>query len=173
MIVANIANSNNDEYYTPGYAVQPILNYVRPGASVWCPFDTEDSLFVKMLRDHGCRVVATHINEGKDFFETEPPKGCEVIVSNPPYTRKGDVLARLFKLGVPFAMLVGVVGLFESQARFEMFRDNDFEVLYLNRRVSFLRSYADIKPCRNPPFSSVYVCHKLLPKQICFAEIKK
>lgn len=30
-------------------------------------------------------------------------------------------------------MLVGVVGLFESQERFEMFRENEFEIMYFNR----------------------------------------
>jgi hypothetical protein len=70
-------------------------------------------------------------------------------------------------------MLVGVVGLFESQRRFEMFRDNTFEVLYMNRRVSYFESYADQKTALNPPFSSVYICSNMLPNQIVFAEIDK
>jgi len=70
-------------------------------------------------------------------------------------------------------MLVGVVGLFESQARFEMFRDNEFEVMYMNRRVAYFKDYSDQKPTLNPPFSSVYLCSKMLPKQICFTEINK
>lgn len=173
MKMDKVAGSGNDEFYTPGYAVQPILDYIRPGAIVWCPFDTEESQFVKMLRERGCLVTATHIDQGVDFFEADPPEGCEYIVSNPPYSCKGPVLERLFSLGVPFAMLVGVVGLFESQARFDMFRGHDFEILYLSRRVAYFKSYGDKKPSLNPPFSSVYVCHKMLPKQICFAEIKK
>lgn len=168
-----VASSGNDEFYTPAYAVEPILAYIRPGSRVWCPFDTEDSLFVKLLRAQGCAVVATHLAEGQDFFTTEPPDDCEYIVSNPPYSCKGQVLGRLFDLGIPFAMLVGVVGLFESQARFQMFRDHDFEILYLNKRVAYFKNYGDPKPSLNPPFSSVYVCHKMLPKQICFAEINK
>jgi len=70
-------------------------------------------------------------------------------------------------------MLVGVVGLFESQKRFEMFREHDFEIMYLNRRVSYFKNYADQKPSLNPPFSSVYVCKGMLPKQIIFEEIQK
>ena len=107
-----------------------------------------------------------------DFFTIEPPK-CDYIISNPPYSLKSEVLDRLFQLGVPFAMLVGVVGLFESQKRFEMFRDHDFEIMYLNRRVAYFKSYAEQKPSLNPPFSSVYVCKGMLPKQIVFEEIKK
>lgn len=35
---------------------------------------------------------------------------CDYIISNPPYSLKGDVIDRLFEIGKPFAMLVGVVG---------------------------------------------------------------
>lgn len=76
-------------------------------------------------------------------------------------------------LDLPFAMLVGVVGLFESQKRFKMFREHDFEIMYLNRRVSYFKNYADQKPSLNPPFSSVYVCKGMLPKQIIFEEMQK
>lgn len=80
---------------------------------------------------------------------------------------------RLFQLGIPFAMLVGVVGLFESQKRFEMFRDNEFEIMYFNKRISFLRAYTDEKPALNPPFSTVYITHNILPQPVMFEEIDK
>lgn len=172
MKIDKVANSGNDEFYTPEYAIQPILKYVRPGAVVWCPFDTKNSLFVKAFERTGCKVIATHILQGQDFFKIEPPE-CDYIISNPPYSKKGEVLKRLFEIEKPFAMLVGVVGLFESQKRFEMFRDNSFEIMYLNRRVSYFKSYEDQKPSLNPPFSSVYICHDMLPKQIVFEEIQK
>ena len=70
-------------------------------------------------------------------------------------------------------MLVGVVGLFESQKRFDMFRKHEFEIMYLNKRISYFKDYAEQKPSLNPPFSSVYVCQGLLPKQIVFEEIQK
>ena len=86
---------------------------------------------------------------------------------------KTEVFERLFKIGTPFAMLVGVVGLFESQKRFEMFRDNEFEIMYFNKRISYFKSYEDIKPALNPPFSSVYLCQNILPKKIMFEEVDK
>lgn len=167
-----VAGSGNDEFFTPRYAVVPIAKYLPEGCSIWCPFDTEESNFVKVFREKGHRVQPSHISEGGDFFQLEL-NDLDVIISNPPYSKKTEVLERLFKIGKPFAMLVGVVGLFESQKRFEMFRDNDFEVLYLNRRISYFKSYTDPKPSLNPPFSSVYLCHGLLPKKIVFEEIIK
>lgn len=165
------ANSGNDEFYTPVYAIRPIEKYLKKGAKIWCPFDTEESLFVKTLKEDGYEVVFTHIENGNDFFSTDID--CDYIVSNPPYSLKGQVIQRLFDLRKPFAMLVGVVGLFESQKRFEMFRDNDFEIMYMNRRIAYFKSYEEQKPCINPPFSSVYLCKDVLPKKIVFEEIIK
>lgn len=173
MKLDKVAGSGNDEFYTPAYAIRPIMKYLRPGATVWCPFDTEESLFVTMLRSAGFTVFATHIDSGQDFFLTPTPEGTDYIVSNPPYSLKSEVLAELFARGVPFAMLIGVVGIFESQKRFEMFRDNPFEVLYFNRRVAYFRDYSDDKPALNPPFSSAYFCSGVLPKQIMFEEVNK
>ena len=116
--------------------------------------------------------MATHIINGEDFF-TIPVPECDYIISNPPYSLKGDVIQRLFEIGKPFAMLVGVVGLFESQRRFDMFRNNDFEIMYLSKRVSYFKDYGEQKPSLNPPFSSVYICRGILPKQIVFEEINK
>lgn len=98
---------------------------------------------------------------------------CDYIISNPPYSLKGDVIDRLFEIGKPFAMLVGVVGLFESLHRFNLFKSHEFEIMYLNKRVSYFKDYAEQKPSLNPPFSSVYICSKMLPRTIVFEEIDK
>lgn len=172
MKMDKVAGSGNDEFYTPLYAIKPIEKYIKPNSIIWCPFDTEDSLFVKDFRELGHEVIATHIENGEDFFSIEEVE-CDYIISNPPYSVKTEVLERLFAIGKPFAMLIGVVGLFESQKRFEMFRDNKFEIMYLNRRVAYFKSYEEQKPSLNPPFSSVYLCHNMLPETIVFEEINK
>jgi len=173
MKMDKVAGSGNDEFYTPEYAIVPILKYVKPGSVVWCPFDTVKSNFYKMLINHGCKVLLSHIEDGRDFFNYEPEEHYDYIISNPPYSVKGEVFERLFKLEKPFAMLVGVVGLFVSQKRFDLFKNNWFEIMYLNRRVSYFKNYEDQKPSLNPPFSSVYVCFDMLPETIVFEEIKK
>lgn len=173
MKMDKVAGSGNDEFYTPRYAVEPILKYLKPNSRIWCPFDTEQSLFVQVLQENGHECFYTHKDEGLDFFTTKPPTPCDYIISNPPYSIKAEVFERLFSLGIPFAMLVGVVGLFESQKRFEMFKNNNFEIMYMNRRIAYFKDYSEQKPSLNPPFSSVYLCSGILPKQIMFEEIKK
>lgn len=169
-----VANSGNDEFYTPYYAIEPILKYIKPNSTIWCPFDTAESLFVQSLLLGGHKVVYSHISMGEeqDFFKCKVPD-CDYIISNPPYSCKGKVFERLFEIGKPFAMLVGVVGLFESSHRFNLFANNEFEIMYFDKRIAYFKSYEEQKPSLNPPFSSVYVCKGMLPKQIVFERVNK
>lgn len=163
----------NDEYYTPEYAILPILKYIKPNSNIWCPFDTKESNFVKLLIKEGHNVSYTHIVEGIDFFQTDKPTMVDYIVSNPPYSKKNEVIQKLFEWEIPFAMLIGVVGIFESKLRFNLFKKNKFEIMYFDKRISYFKDYNDPKPSLNPPFSSVYICSSVLPNQVVFEEINK
>ena len=127
MKMDKVAGSGNDCYFTPSYAITPILKYLKKNSTIWCPFDTKDSLYVKILEENGHTVIHTHIDDGVDFFDCTPPH-CDYIISNLPFSLKFEVFQRLFEIDIPFMMLVGVVGLFESQKRFNLFKNNDFEI---------------------------------------------
>ena len=45
-----IAGSKNDEYYTPLYAIEPLIKYIKPNSMIWCPFDLEESYYVKAFK---------------------------------------------------------------------------------------------------------------------------
>lgn len=116
MKMDKVANSGNDEFYTPDYAITPILKYLKPNSTIWCPFDTDKSNYVKLFKTNGFNVINTHLEMGIDFFNCEVPQ-CDYIISNPPYSLKTEVFERLFSISKPFAMLVGVAGLFESKKK--------------------------------------------------------
>ena len=81
----------SDEKYTFGYGVASIIEYLPEGKIIWCPFDTCHSEFVLHLQEAGFQVKYSHISTGQDFFAYEPD--CwDIIVSNPPFSRKMDVL---------------------------------------------------------------------------------
>ena len=107
----------------------------------------------------------THISTGGDFFKIEVGD-CDCIVSNPPYSIKTEIFEELFRIGKPFAMLVPIAGIFESQRRFNLFRFNNFECIYFDKRIEFFTDFITQKSAGSPFFSSGYICHKILPKQI-------
>jgi hypothetical protein len=45
--IANGKNPN-DEFFTPRYAITPLLKYIKNESTIWCPFDTEDSNYYKI-----------------------------------------------------------------------------------------------------------------------------
>lgn len=155
----------NDEYLTPPYAVYPIMKRLKAGATVWCPFDKKESEYVKVLSRHGFCVIYGHIQTGQDFFQSAVPD-CDYIVSNPPYSLKGEVIRRLYEIGKPFAMLVNFQGIFDSKERFRLFRENRVEMLWLSPRVNYMT--IDEKLPLRAPFQSGYLCSGICENQLEF-----
>ena len=94
-----------DEQYTPRYGVEVLLPHIQHPLKdkiIWCPFDREDSQFVKVLTENGFKVVYSHIDYGQDFLNYEPEQ-WDIIISNPPYKRV--YWERCLDLKKPFALL--------------------------------------------------------------------
>jgi len=151
--------NKKDEYYPPEMMVFPIMEYLKPGSKIWCPFDTKYSEFVKVLTTEGFHVIHSHIWEGRDFFNYEPVEPYDYIISNPPFTRKLDVLRRLYKLNKPFAMILGLP-ILNYQEIGEFFLDKNLELLILDKKMSFDGNTAS--------FNCSYFCNGILPKNIVF-----
>jgi hypothetical protein len=155
-------SNDKDEYYTPKILSDVILPYVKPGKIVWCPFDTANSEFVIGLTARGCKVIRGHIAEGKDFFKYEP-KEYDCTISNPPFTRKLEVFERLYSLGKPFAMVMGLP-ILNYQEVGDFFLGRDLQLLIVDKKVSFDGNTAS--------FNNSYFCHKMLPKDLMFAHLE-
>lgn len=147
------------------------MKLLIPNSTIWCPFDTAESEYVKTFKDNGFNVIHTHIADGGDFFALDTPK-CDYIISNPPYSVKGAVFKRLFEIKKPFAMLINIQGLFDNRDRFDLFNKNKFELLYLNPRVDYQKPF-EPSAKSGVPFQSVYVCSGILHKQIDFKYLDK
>ena len=98
------SKGNNDECYTPDYGVEPILKYIPKDATVWCPFDTEESQFVIQISKQN-KVIRSHLESGQDFFDYEPDE-WDMIVSNPPFTDKRKFFERALSFNKPFALIM-------------------------------------------------------------------
>lgn len=162
-----ITTSTSDEYYSPKNVVNMILPYILRGGyrTIWCPFDTADSNFVKIFRANGLEVNHGHIRTGQDFFDYDEPQG-DIAVSNPPFSIRDQIFKRLYELDVPFAMVMNFNGLFDSRTRHKLFRENGVELLVPSGRMTFIQE--ERGKLNHPNFQSIYVCHRLLGEQITF-----
>ena len=157
------AFNEKDEYYTPRILVEPIIKYLKPCSTVWCPFDTENSEFVKVLKEKGFKVIYSHIWNGQDFFEYEPNESYDYIISNPPFSRKLEVLDKLYKIDKPFAMVMGLP-ILNYQEVGEFFLNHPLQLLIVDKKVSFDGNTAS--------FNNSYFCYNLLSKDIIFEHLE-
>ena len=158
---------SNDECYTPDYGVIPILKYIPKNFVVWCPFDKEDSEFVRLLRTRGNKVISSHIDNGEDFYNFEPQEHWDCIVSNPPFTNKKLIFERAISFEKPFALLMSLTWLNDSAPK-KLFLDTDLELLMFDKRIKFLNEGITSDKIT---FSSAYYCWNLLPKQLIMEEL--
>ena len=126
--------SAGDEVYTPFYAVEPLLEFLPKDKKIWCPFDEEWSAFYQLLSEQGYEVERSSLNEGKDFFRYEPEK-WDILVSNPPFSKKNEVLKRAFSFQKPFALLLPVNSI-QSKTRYQIF-ENRIQMLCFDGRIDY------------------------------------
>jgi len=157
--------NKRDEYYTPTYLVEPLLKYLSKDKVIWCPFDTEDSEYVRVFKNNGIKVIYSHIWNNQNFFNYEPEEHYDIIISNPPFSLKKDILKRLYELDKPFALLLGLPILNYNEIQ-QVFIDNDsnIQLLMFNKKCTF-----DGNPSS---FNSSYFCKDILPKQIICENIE-
>lgn len=159
-----------DEMYTPFYCVEPILNYINKADVIWCPFDKEWSAYVQAFKRNGNKVICTHIDDGFDFFDYEPD-GYDIIISNPPFSKKDKILKRLYELDKPFAVLLPLNSL-QGKTRYEQFKKG-IQLLCFDQRVGFHNIHSMSDTIEGSPFASAYFCKNFLPKDLIMAQLNK
>ena len=87
---------------TPRWVVEQIydLIQIKTYNSIWFPFNNYDSEFKLKGDELKLKYRATHIFDDlrNDFFTTEPPTDCDLMISNPPFNLQNEIIERSFKL---------------------------------------------------------------------------
>jgi len=163
-------NSAADEKYTPFYAVEPLMKYISKKMVIWCPFDKEWSAFVQRFREHGNKVICSHIDNGQDFFEWEPREHYDIIISNPPFSRKVSVLKRLQELDKPYCILLPL-GALQGEKQFDYIKDG-IQILCFRHRIGFYKENLE-RIDKAVPFASAYFCKGVLPRDLILEDLDK
>ena len=144
---------HGDEYYTREEDARIIAaNLIKIPLTVWLPFRDRNSVWVDILPEYGFDVVVT---DG-DFFETDPPPGVQCIISNPPFSRKAEVMERIKRLNLRYALILPFQWL------------NDGIPLEYGHQIMLFRQrmyFNTPSGCRNKPRSNSFVLSDGLLKQ--------
>ena len=162
--------SAGDEVYTPFYAVEPLLEFLPKDKKIWCPFDEEWSAFYQFLSEKGYEVERSSLKEGQDFFRYEP-EHWDILVSNPPFSKKNEVLKRAFSFQKPFALLLPVNSI-QSKTRYQIF-ENRIQMLCFDGRIDYHTWQNMEYYTKGNHFGSAYFCRDLLPSKLELRQLVK
>lgn len=151
----------SDEVFTPAYAVKALLPHIPLHfTKVWCPFDQEDSEYVTVLRNAGYTVIASHIDDGHNFFYDHPNElDYDCIISNPPFSIKDDIIKHLWELDKPYAILLPIPAL-QGQKRFPYIKD--CQALIFDKRINYFTNKETKEIQKGASFGSFYLCRNFL-----------
>src|SRR5688572_15663779 len=94
----------NNEYYTPEYALEPLLNIIDKNITIWEPACGEGHI-VTFFNKFEFKVIGSDIKNCNDFLKYEPKEHYDIIITNPPFSLKTEFIKRCFELNKPFLFL--------------------------------------------------------------------
>ena len=162
--------SAGDEVYTPFYAVEPLSEFLPKDKIIWCPFDEEWSAFYQYFNENGYKVIRSSLSDGQDFFSFEP-ENWDILVSNPPFSKKDEVLKRAFSFQKPFALLLPVNSI-QGKRRYKIFK-NQIQMLVFDARVDYHTRKNMQATTKGNHFGSAYFCRDLLPTKLELRQLIK
>tara|TARA_R110002012_G_scaffold85931_3_gene214044 strand:+ start:1052 stop:1534 length:483 start_codon:yes stop_codon:yes gene_type:complete len=145
----------NDNFYTLKKDWEIITKFIPNNKKIWSPF-YGDGKQKEYFKEMGYDII----HEDEDFYENN--KG-DIIIDNPPFSKKKNILMRLKELEKPFILIMPLEVL--SYQYFKIFK-NDIQIIIPNKRINFLQPNGDIKKFN---YDCAYFCYKMnLPKDLIF-----
>jgi hypothetical protein len=150
-------NAQSDECYTPPAAVSPLIKYLNPNLTHHEPTSGISQSIALTLEGAGIKCT---LQRG-DFFKSDIVE--DVIVTNPPYSKKDKFIRHCYDLRKPFALLLPVSSI-QGQRRGRMFDEYGIDLLVLNQRVDFTGKGA-------PHFGVAWFTWGILPERLIFEDM--
>ena len=150
-------NVKSDECYTPHEAIKPLIPYLDVSRTYYDCTSGISSNIVDYLNSKNIKCISSG---DRDFLKDEIPNNVDVILTNPPYSKKDKFIERCYELNKPFALLLPVSSL-QGQKRGKMFNEKGIELLVLNKRVDFTGK-------GSPHFGVAWFCYGVLNNNLIF-----
>ena len=125
-------NIYSDEWYTTQDVVDIAIKLLdpEPNSLILCPFDSEDSLFVKTLEAMEHTVIY-----GIDDFIEGQFRLCDYIITNPPFSIKDKVIQKVYEYGLK-SVLVMPLDALGGVKRHNMYKEYGYPSVYIpSRRI--------------------------------------
>ena len=127
-------NLYSDEWYTSQETVDIAIKLLNPepDSLILCPYDSENSWFVKTLEAMEHTVIY-----GIDDFIEGDFRLCDYIITNPPFSIKDKVIKKVYEYGLK-AVLIMPIDALGGVKRHEMYKEYGFPSVYVpSRRITY------------------------------------
>ena len=104
---------SKDECYTTYAEAKKIIDYLisesvlTKDMKIWLPFDNGLSNLYKYLKHLRYKTILSNLEIGLDFYNYEPYEWYDIIITNPPFSKRTKLLKRMFSFKKPFVILQG------------------------------------------------------------------
>jgi len=149
----------HDDYMTPKYAWEDIIQYIPKDKIIWEAF-YGDGKSGNYLHELGLNVI----HGPTDFFECD--RG-DIIVSNPPFSLSKEIMKRLLILDKPFILIFPSSKI--NTQYFREWKDKGLQIIIPRKRIQFIKNGDELQNKCN--FDCFYYCYKMnLPNDIIWLE---
>ena len=152
-----------DHFMTPKIAWESIIQYIPKDKQIWEAFYGDGSSG-RYLTELGLNVI----HEDLDFFNENLG---DIIITNPPFSKKKKILYRLKELDKPFIIICPI-----SMINTNYFREtfgNKIQIIIPRKRIQYIKLEDGETKCDGKcNFESAYYCYKMgLERDITFLQI--
>ena len=149
---------DSDNYTTNGEEWRRIKQFIPRTKKIWSPFYCDGK-----QKQHFNEMGIDIIHEDEDFFQHN--KG-EIVVDNPPFSKRREILERLHNLDKPFILILPSMML--GYKYFQILFKQDLQIIVPCTRIKFKHLNSSNKNY-TPPYACFYFCWKMkLPKDLIF-----
>ena len=151
----------DDEFYTLKETWEKIKDYIPKDKIIWEAFSNGEFEAITYLREI-CKEV---ISNTGNFFEANHG---EVVLTNPPFSVKREVLVRLKELDKPFICILPTLAL-QTKYIQDIFK-GELQIILPSKKIFFYKMVDGEKKVYDKlSFYCCYVCYKMnLPKDLIF-----
>tara|TARA_R110000851_G_scaffold143221_1_gene282113 strand:+ start:442 stop:924 length:483 start_codon:yes stop_codon:yes gene_type:complete len=154
-------DKDSDNYMTNKIEWERIKDFIPNDKIIWSPF-YGDGKQKEYFEEMGFDII----HEDEDFFNDDIIPEYDIIVDNPPFSKKKEIFPRLKELGKPFILICPSMMLSYKYFQ-ELFKEN-IQIIIPCKRINFKHLNSE-KKNYSPPFASFYFCYKMnLSKDIIF-----
>jgi hypothetical protein len=168
-------NGESNELYTRYIEAKKLVDFLEDydlkDKIIWCPFDKNTSYIVIALKERGYKVFYTHIDTGEDFLNYIPYFDFDIMISNPPFSKRTRFFNKINSYNKPYIMLQPLMFFNNNSMINNLIKDSKrYRFLCPINRMGFITKVKEYE--KSTRFYSFWLCKDLFLDKDVFISLE-